>query len=231
MMPAAVLAALAMPFGFEAPFLAAMGWSIDRMLDLAALVAAWSGGIDASPLLGPVALILGLAALAWFAFLTSWHRLIAPVLLVPAVAFLALDRPPDVLVADTTQATAVRLDGGLQVVAGKAAGFAVDVWRETYGEPMTAGAIACDSVACIATSASGFSVAIVKYPAGFYEECGADLVITRRSAPASCAAGTIVDADDLAEGGVHWLAWDAGARRFEVRRAIPDRNRAWRVAP
>ena len=40
MMPAAVLAVLAMPFGFEGPFLAALGWSIDRMLDLARLVAA-----------------------------------------------------------------------------------------------------------------------------------------------------------------------------------------------
>ena len=39
MMPSAVLAVLAMPFGFEGPFLAAMGWSIDRMLDLARLVA------------------------------------------------------------------------------------------------------------------------------------------------------------------------------------------------
>ena len=33
MMPAAVLAVLAMPFGIEAPFLLAMGWSIDRMLE------------------------------------------------------------------------------------------------------------------------------------------------------------------------------------------------------
>jgi competence protein ComEC len=229
MMPSAVLAALAMPFGFEAPFLAAMGWSIERMLDLAALVAALSRGLDASPLLLPVSLVFGLAALAWFAFLTTWHRLIGPVLLIPAVVLFGLDRPPDVLIADTTQAVALRLEGGLGVVAGKADSFAVDVWRETYGEPFEATEIACDSIACIAESPRGFRAAIVSDPAGFYEECTADLVITRRNAPASCGAGTVIDADDLAAGGVHWLAWNASARTFEVHPAIPDRNRPWRA--
>jgi competence protein ComEC len=228
MMPAAVLAALMMPFGFEGPFLAAMGWSIDRMLDLATLVAGMSGGFDASPLLTPLALLLGLAALAWFAFLTTWHRLLAPLLLVPAVALFALDRPPDVLVADTTQAVAVRLADGLRIVAGKPRGFAVEVWRETYNEALEAGDIACDSIACVAESPRGFKVAIVKDPAGFFEECDADLVITRRDAPATCHAPTVIDADDLATGGVHWLAWTG--RRFDVRAAIPDRNRPWRPA-
>ena len=34
-------------------------------------------------------------------------------------------------------------------------------------------------------------------PAGFYEECDADLVIARIEAPSSCGAGTIIDADAL----------------------------------
>jgi competence protein ComEC len=230
MMPSAVIAALLMPFGLEGPFLLAMGWSIDRMLDLAAVVASLSGGFDASPLLTPVALILGLAALAWFAFLNSWHRLVGPLLLIPTVMLFALDRPPDVLIADTTQAVALRLDQGLAVVAGKADSFAVDVWRETYGEPLDAADIACDSVACIASSPRGFDVAIVKDPAGFYEECGAvDLVITRRSAPASCASGTVIDKSDLESGGVHWLSWNETTRTFSIRPAIPDRTRPWRA--
>ena len=229
MMPAAVIASLLMPFGLEAPFLLAMGWSIDRMLDLAALVSAMSSGFDFSPLLAPAALLCGLAALAWFAFLTSWHRLIAPVLLVPAVALFALDRPPDVLIADTTQAVAARLGENLEIVAGKPQGFAVDVWRETYGEALDAREIACDSIACIAQSSRGFTIAIVKDPGGFHDECGSvDLVITRRRAPTFCSAGTIVDEARLIAGGVHWLAWTGTG--FEVRAAIPDRNRPWRPA-
>jgi len=229
MMPAAVLGTLAMPLGIEAPFLAAMGWSIDRMLDIARIVASWSGGFDASPLFTPLALILALAAIAWFAFWPGWRRLAGPVLLVPAIALFAHDRPPDVLIADTTQAVAIRLDTGLAVVAGKPDSFAVDVWRETFGEPFDATPIACDSIACIAPSTRGFTAAIVKDPAGFYEECGVDLIIARIDAPSSCGAETIIDADALATGGVHWLAWNAASRSFEVRPAIADGERAWRT--
>ena len=39
---------------------------------------------------------------------------------------------------------------------------------------------------------------------------------------------TVIDADALEAGGVHWLAW--GGEGFEVRPAIPDRNRPWRPA-
>ena len=229
MMPSAMLAALMMPFGFEGPLLLAMGWSIERMLDLAALVSAMSSGSDASPLLTPFALVMGLAALGWFAFLPTWHRLIGPALLAPAVTLFAIDRPPDVLIADTTQAVALRLEAGLSVVAGKPNTFAVDVWRETYGEPFEAARIACDSIACVAPGPRGFSFAIVRDPAGFYEECGADLIVTRLEAPSACPASTIVDARDLSAGGVHWLAWDADRRTFEVRKAIPDQARPWRA--
>ena len=221
MMPSAVVAALAMPFGLEAPFLWVMGWSIDRMLDLAGLVTLASRGIDASPLLTPVALVLGLGALAWFAFLPTWHRIIGPALLVPAVVLFALDRPPDVLIADTTQAVAARLDGELMVVAGKARSFAVDVWRETYGEALAPVEIACDSIACVATSVRGFGLAIVRDPAGFHEECGVDLVIARRDAPRAWVRN---DVDAGPAGGGVLAALGRWRRPVEVRRAIPDRS-------
>jgi competence protein ComEC len=231
MMPAAVLAVLAMPFGLEAPFLLVAGWSIDRMLDLAAFVAGWSAGIDASPLLSPVALVIGLAALCWFAFLRDRWRLLGPALAVPAVVLFGLDRPPDVLIADTTQALAVRTDAGLQLVTGRPGSFAVDVWQETYSETIDSGAFACDSIGCIAEGKGGFRLAVIADPAGFYEDCdAADLVVTRRDAPASCGA-LVIDAEDLRRNGVHWLAWDADRRAFEVRPAIADLNRPWRVAP
>jgi competence protein ComEC len=231
MMPSAVLATLAMPFGWEAPFLVVMGWSIDRMLELGGLVANWSSGLDSSPLLAPVALLLGLAALAWFTFLSTWHRLILPVLLIPAVWLFALDHPPDVLVADTTQAVALRGEAGLELVAGKADSFAVDVWRETYGEAIEPGALLkCDSVGCFGASSRGFTLAIVRDPSGFYEDCGlANLLIARRPVPANCGAGTVIDAETLSRGGVQWLRWDAARGGFEIRPAIPEISRPWRA--
>jgi competence protein ComEC len=229
MMPAAVVAALAMPFGFEWPFLQVMGWSIDRMLDLATLVAALSSGLTATPLLTPLALMLGLAGLAWFAFFTDRWRLLGPLLLLPAIPLLALDRPPDVLIADSTQAVAVRSADGMRVVAGKPQSFAVDVWRETYGGDYESAEIGCDSIACVGIGAPGFNYAIVRDPAGFYEECGADLVIARREVPNSCSAATVIDARGLRRGGVHLLHWNAQQAAFDVRPAITDLNRPWRA--
>jgi competence protein ComEC len=232
MMPAALLGVLAMPFGLEGPFLLAMGWSIDRMLEMAAVVSGWSTHLRASPLLTPPALLIGLVALGWFAFFRDRWRLVGPLVAVPLVVLLAVDRPPDVLIADTTQAMAVRGPSGLELADGKAQSFALDVWRETYAEPIeTAAAVSCDSVACIGESSAGFSYAIVLDPGGFAEECGRDLVVTRIRAPSYCGAGVVVDADDLGEHGVHWLRWDAVLERFEVRRAVEHLERPWRITP
>lgn len=233
MMPSAVTAALLMPLGWEQPSLWVMGWSIDRMLDVGALVASWSNGLDHSPLLTPLALGIGLVAFAWFTFLPTWHRLIAPLLAIPAILILALDHPPDVLVADTTQAVAMRATDGLALVAGKSDSFAVDVWRETYGDPIAATSpLKCDSLGCFGESPRGFTLALVRDVAAFFEDCPlADLVITRRTAPTGCGSPTIIDAEALARGGVHWLAWNARQSSFEIRPAIPPLNRPWRAAP
>ncbi len=232
-MPTAVVATLLMPFGWEAPFLAVMGWAIDGMLVVGKLVADLSNGLDYSPLLTPLALGIGLVAFAWFTFLPTWHRLIGPVLALPLIGLFALDRAPDVLIADTTQATALRVDGDMALVAGKGDSFAVDVWRETYSDRIEAASpLRCDSIGCFGSSPRGFTLALVRDPAAFYEDCGiADLVIARREVPAHCAARTVIDAEDLARGGVHWLGWNDASRTFEVRPAIPPVSRPWRVLP
>lgn len=225
-----VVSALAMLVGWEAPFLFVLQGLLDGLIWIATLVTQWSAGLTLHPLLTPLALVLGLAALAWFAFLQGWQRLVGPALLVPAVLLFAMDRPPDVLIADTTRAVAVRGAEGLKLIDGKPTSFAVEVWRETYGEEIGTGAGRCDSVACVAEGAGGFAVAVVDDPAGFFEECGAaDLVITRREAPTTCRARTVIDAGRLAAGGVHWLRWTG--ERFEVRPAKTGLGRAWRTMP
>jgi competence protein ComEC len=233
MMPAALLAVLAMPFGLDGALLLVMGWSIDRMLEIAGVVAAWSEHLRAAPLLTPLALVIGLGALAWFAFFKDRWRLLGPVLAVPLVVAFAIDRPPDVLIADTTQAVAIRGPAGLELADGKARSFALDVWRETYSEPIAAVARkSCDRLACIGESTAGFTWAIVDDASAFADECGrADLLITRLYAPSYCRAKALIDRAELGAHGVHWLRWDAAAARFEIRAAIGPLNRPWRIAP
>jgi len=230
MMPAAVIGVLLMPFGLERPFILAMGWSIDRMLEMAQVVAEWSTHLRAAPLLSPVALLIGLAALAWFAFLKGRWRLAGPALAVPLVLLFGLDHPPDVLIADTTQAIAMRGADGLDLLDGKAKSFVLDVWRETYSDAIaTPAAAGCDALACAGHSAVGFDYALVTLPEGFAEECdSADLIITRERAPGWCGARTVIDATALARGGVQWLRWLPDAKRFEIRTALGSTARPWR---
>ena len=132
MMPAALVATLLMPLGLESLPLIVLGWSIDRMLDLAAITASWSSALNASPLLTPLALGLGLVAFAWFAFLPTWHRLIGPALMVPAVLFFALDQSAGC--ADRRHDAGDRHARHNRSRTGRWQGhsFAVNVWRETY---------------------------------------------------------------------------------------------------
>lgn len=232
-MPFAVLSVLAMPFGMERPFVMAMGWGIDRMVDGAVLVAGWSEGLTGNPLLTHWALLIGLAALAWFAFLNSWWRMLGPAVAVPLILLVGLDQRPDLLIADTTQAVALRTDAGMGLVTGRAGSFAVDVWSQHYQE-VIAGDVPgarCDSLGCIAETAA-FSVAVIRNAAAFAEDCGLhQLIVARMRVPVTCRGGAVIDADALAAGGVHWLRWDEAAARFEIRTAIPNLTRPWRVLP
>ncbi|MGV8830902.1 MAG: ComEC/Rec2 family competence protein [Devosia sp.] len=231
-MPFGVLSVLAMPLGIEAPFFAVMGWGIDRMVDGATLVAGWSEGLTGNPLLTGWALIVGLVALAWFAFFSNRWRLLGPAMAVPLIVLFGLDQRPDVLIADTTQAVAVRHATGMALVSGRTGSFAVDVWSEHYQEDIAAAFPdeRCDSLGCIANTPQ-FSIAIIKNAAAFAEDCGShDLVITRLRAPRTRVGSLVIDSDDLMAGGVHWLVWDEAAARFDVRTAIPNLNRPWRVA-
>src|SRR5690606_689643 len=133
-------------------FVMAMGWGIDRMMDGAVLVAGWSEGLTGNPLLTHWALLIGLAALAWFAFLNSWWRMLGPVVAVPLILLVGLDQRPDLLIADTTQAVALRTEAGMGLVTGRAGSFAVDVWSEHYQEVIAGevSGVRCDSLGCIA---------------------------------------------------------------------------------
>lgn len=232
-MPFGVISVFAMPLGLDPLALPVMGWGIDRMLDVARLVTDWSRGLEANPVLTPWALLVGLAALAWFAFFTDRWRMAGPLLAVPIVLVSGFDSRPDVLIADTTQAIAIRDGAAYGLLSGRPGSFAVDVWSEHYRAEVTgdlAGA-RCDGIGCAYVSPQGYSLSLVRDASAFAEDCGhVDLVITRLRAPGYCAgSGRVIDAGALASGGVHWLRWTG--TDFEIRIARTQPDRPWRYAP
>ncbi|WP_210283027.1 ComEC/Rec2 family competence protein [Devosia subaequoris] len=233
-MPFGVLSVLAMPLGIDGLCLAIMGWGIDRMVDVAELVAAWSQGWTGNPLLAGWTLVVGLIALAWFAFLETRWRLLGPALALPVILAFGFEPRPDILIADTTQAVAIRDGDEMSLVTGRTGSFAVNVWSDHYQTEITAPhpAARCDSLGCILADPA-YSVAAVRNAAAFAEDCGRhDLLIARIYPPQFCyAAGQVIGPRELKEGGVHWLVWNAAAGQFDIRPAIENLNRPWRIAP
>ncbi len=232
-LPAAFVAVLVMPLGLEPPFLHVMAWGTRRILDAAHVIAAWSADIAVSPLLTPVSLVIAFAALGWFAFLSNRWRFAGPGAALVLIALFGLDRPPDIMIADTSKAVAVRTSEGMALISGRAPSFATDAWSETYQMPIAKRleTLKCDGLGCIARSPAGFTVALVEQSPAFAEDCWmADVVITRDDAPMTCRRATqVIDSTDLESGGVHWLRWNAAAERFAIRPAITRTNRPWRL--
>lgn len=234
MMPMAMLGTLLMPFGWASPCLVALGWSIDRMLDIARFIATISSGIGWSPQLAPSALVVGLAAYAWFAFFTTRLRYVGPVLGAVVVAMFCLDAKPDLLVADTTQAVALRNTAGMQLVAGKPLSFAVRAWQENLGERFAPvdSATACRADACRFEGDLGFSLGLARNEAGLHELCGTvDVLIVRKRIRSACEQSLAIDATEMARNGTYWMRWMPPSGPFEVRTAIVGLSRPWRVQP
>ncbi len=233
-MPFGVVGVLAMPFGLDALPITIMGWGIDRMVDVAVLVAGWSQGWTGNPLLSGWTLLAGLAGLAWFAFVETHWRLLGPALSVMVILLFDFEPRPDVLISDTTQAVAIRTSEGMALASGRTGSFAVDVWSQHYQTEIgaTHPDARCDSAGCI-VSRSDYSIAIIRAVSAFAEDCLMhDLVIARIRPPAFCKPrGALIGPDELAAGGVHWLHWNSKAGRFDIRPAIPSLNRPWRVLP
>jgi len=233
MMPSALIATLMIPFGLEGPFYLIMGWSIEAVLWCAHFVQTVSFGFDPSPILAPSALVVGLVALAWLAFFQCRIRIWGPALAVPVIFAFCTEPSPDVLIADSTQATVVRHEGALALIAGRNNTFATNVWSERYIESIASrhDVTNCDGLGCVISASEGYTVALVRDPAAFNEDCAlADLVITRMPAPPSCSdmASAVIDETALSTHGTHMLYWNRARQTFRIKPTVPDPNRPWR---
>lgn len=134
-MPAAVVGALAMPFGLDHWPLQVMGLGIDWMI----LVGRWTAALPAGAgLIGashPAAMGLGIVAVLW---LSAWRGRIRLFGLIPALASLALlfaGPRPDIMIGRHGTPVAVRdVDGRLRVLAGRQDRFDAGIWLAADGD-------------------------------------------------------------------------------------------------
>ena len=185
-MPAALAALVAMPFGLEAAPLRAMGLGIDAMVWCAHAVASLPGAVGRVPAIPTHAFALIVAGGLWCALWGTRWRLLGVVPIALGLMLAPTAQRPDVLVGRGAALVAVRgADGKLSALAGRGSAFELARWLEHDGDGRPAAeagrgaAFRCDRQGCTA-HVKGLRLAVANSAAALRDDCAlaAILVLT-----------------------------------------------------
>lgn len=229
-MPMGLLCLLLMPFGLAGPALVAMGWGIDVILGAAAIAASWPYASLTVPQPADMAVWLVVAGGLWAAI---WRGPLARLAVVPVVLaglVLALQRPPDLVVAGTGDRLAFRQENGqYAVIADRPDRFVERSWWRVLGETRPARfdwlapppGWRCDALGCRFMEIPG-DIAVSLRPNALLLDCDSAYVVNLATG-ARCLQTPTLSRDDLNVRGAAsiWFGdvpiirqvWPTGARR------------------
>ncbi|MBN9245443.1 MAG: ComEC/Rec2 family competence protein [Mesorhizobium sp.] len=257
-MPFAVLAAIAMPFGADWPFLYVMGKGLTAMIAISGWIAERSP-LDAVGLVSVQSVLFVTVALVIATMATTWLRLAALPFALAGLVTIHQVRTPDALVSEDAKLVALPIGGGeLAVSRARPNGFTADNWRraldaETLVTPETLkGAdtrftgtdaaldlppgtpFLCADGLCLARHPSGAIVVRAQDTAAARPACAfASLIViadARAKDPCRDSAVSVITARQLARSGSAAVYFDPAANRApEVRFAVEENYRPWHV--
>jgi competence protein ComEC len=236
-MPAGILGVVLIPFGFDAPCWAVMGWGIDWMIDVVLWVAHLPGAVGRVTAFGTGPLLLATLAILLLCLLRTPLRLAGAVIGIAACVWAALTPRPDVLVSADGDTAAIRgADGRLALLHSGRDSFAVKEWLAADADGRTpkdktlAEGTRCDAAGCIAALKDGRLVSMALAIEAFEEDCArVAVVVSPRTAQAPCQA-TLVDRPVWQARGAIALRWD-GTRFVETAARPPGSDRPWAPTP
>jgi competence protein ComEC len=221
-MPWALLAMLAMPFGLEAWPLAAMGWGVDLVHWVARTVAGWPGAVVPTTMIPGWGLLVFALGGLWLAiWQRRWRWLGAPVMLAGLLTMLVV-RQPDLLISGDGKTIAARAaDGALYIASANARGFVADTWWKRDGgagfKPWPwrgagpDGRLRCDALGCAYTPGA-VTIALVREPAALVEDCArAGLIVAPMLTRTGCRDARVIDRKTLMTRGAHAVWVDGKA--------------------
>jgi competence protein ComEC len=210
-MPAALGALVAMPFGLEVPALWAMAFGIDIMTWCAETVARLPGAVGRVPAIPDIAFALMVAGGLWLLLWRTRWRIAGLAGIAAGLALAPLLPRPDVLVGRDGDLVAVRTaSGALSAIGARRAQFELSRWLERDGDARPAReagsgqGFRCDAAGCVAT-VKGKVVAVSQRHSALAEDCArADILVMSLPQPRACRAkGTVVDLWDVRDKGTH----------------------------
>ena len=223
-MPAALAALVAMPFGLEAAPLRLMGLGIDAMVWCAHAVASLPGAVGRVPAIPTHAFVLIVAGGLWCALWGTRWRLLGVVPIALGLMLAPTAPRPDVLVGRGATLVAVRgADGKLSALAGRSSAFELARWLEHDGDGRPAAeagkgaAFRCDREGCV-TRVKGLVLAVANSAGALRDDCARARILVRRFARhKGCRPeGTTIDIDDVSRRGAHALTIEGGKVRLDT---------------
>jgi competence protein ComEC len=235
--PSALLGTLLYPLGLDAFVWRYVGRGIDGVMWAARTIGSFPGSTLHLPAFAPWAIVfLSLAVLSSVLWRTAMLRATALPLLGIGLFGAAAGPSFDMAVAPTGDAVAYRAaDGRLAVIGRSRNVFSTEQWLRADADGRQAvealTKTGCDKLGCVGTLASGQVIALIFDRAAFAEDCTrADIIVTPLFAPIGCAAGTVIDRDELKQAGALTLSFAKDGLQMRGVRAA-DEDRPWSPAP
>lgn len=215
-MPAVVLAFLAMPLGLEWLPLQLAEWAVAAMLTLASWVASIPGAQSFVKAPSGWAVAFVLFGVFWIIIWRKRWRYAGLVAIILGLGSVWLRPLPDLLVSADLKQIAFYADGQLWLAKGRPGSFVTDQWAHGYGqaslEKVSTGQLGwqCDTLGCV-WQTDTLRFAFPDYPLAIQEDCErAQWVFSPLYwSSVVCPAQLIDRRDRLAHGG-YWF-WHQGA--------------------
>lgn len=238
-MPWAVLAVLLMPFGLERLALVPMGWGIDGIIDIAAVISDWPGAVQTVPTMPLSGLVIVTLGGLWLClWQRSWRYAGVP-FIVLGMGSAALSQSPSVLISGDGRLFAVADPAGRLVLSSERTNeFVAEKWLQRSGqdelEPWpidgygAGGRLACDDQGCI-YRIHGRTIALVEQAMALSEDCAmADVVVGFEPIRIPCRPTTAtIDWFDLWRNGAYAI-WVDEDGRIDIEAAKDRRGeRPW----
>ena len=230
-MPAAVAAMVAMPFGLDHWPLVAMGKGVGVMLAIAHRVADLPGAGSVVPVWPGWCVAAVMGGGLWIALWRKNWRWFGLLPIAAGIGFALTATPPDLLVARDGQTVGVRLESGkLALVRRVTDDFAAANWLRRAGdarqpdEAIGGQGMRCDAYGCLARARGGTLIAIDERADALAEDCAnAAIVISMVPARRLCKGPKLViDRFDVARAGGYavWLGEKMRVETVEGERGV-----------
>jgi competence protein ComEC len=234
-MPFALFAVLAIPFGLDHFFFYVSGWAVSHILSVAEAVSGLSGSVQ---VVGAVPLTAALSIVAGIMWLCLWKRkwrLLGSAFIAGGLVLGSFKDHPLVLVDREAKVIAVRNQDGELVLSNSRAGrFVSERWLRADGDGASVrdaaqrAGFTCDDRACVFAAEGDVSVALLTSPEGLWDECRrADVIVAMFPIGAGCSnPQLVIDWWDVYDHGAHAVYAVSGG--LELRRANDLRGvRPW----